>query len=233
MKGQLAEFFSGTDLTSAAQDFASAWVEAYKEFGSVTDAMSEKFQDMVESMINKSLAAKIMQEMLEPVFNQIDTMAQDGLLSTQDIADIAALAQERIPMINEAMTNLMTSLASAGYDVRESTSGFKGISKDYATASEESILGLAAAVNTQNYYISYVPTISENVASILAAMTGGVNPSAPVATDANGDVIPSVQQMVFEHLPSMHTDLYDIKMMLKSVITGKNTTTNPAYIAVK
>ena len=233
MKGQLAEFFSGTDLTSAAQDFASAWIEAYKEFGSVTDAMSEKFQEMVESMINKSLAAKIMQEMLEPVFNQIDTMAKDGLLSTQDIADIAAIAQERIPMINEAMTGLMSSLASAGYDVRESTSGFKGISKDYATASEESILGLAAAVNTQNFYISYVPTISEDVSSILAAMTGGENPMAPVATDENGDVIPSVQMMIWKNLPEMHDDLAAIKRMLSSVITGKTTNTNTAYIAVK
>ena len=233
MRSQLSEFFSGTDLASAAQDFADAWIDAYKEFSSTTDAMSEKFNDMIESMINRSLAAKIMQEMLSPIFSQIDELSKDGLLSTEDIASIAALAQERIPLINDAMTNLMTSLASAGYDVKTQTAGLKGISKDIAGASEESILGLAAAVNTQNFYISYVPVISENVAQILSAMTGGASPTSATATTENGDIIPSVQQMVYDHLPSMDQNMAEMLRLLRSVVTTKNASTNTAYIAVK
>ena len=233
MRTQLSEFFAGTDLTSAAEDFANAWIEAYKEFGSTTDAMSEKFNDMIQSMINRSLAAKIMQEMLQPIFDQIDTMAGDGLLATDEIASIAALAQERIPLINDAMTNLMTSLASAGLDVRTATSGFKGISKDIAGASEESILGLAAGINTQNFYMSYVPTISENVSQILAAMTGGVSPTAPVETNEAGEVLPSVQRMVYDHLPNMDSNLSEILRLFKSVITTKSSSTNTNYVAVR
>lgn len=233
MRTQLSEFFSGTDLTSAAEDFANSWIEAYKEFGSTTDAMSEKFNEMINSMINRSLAAKIMQEMLQPVFDQIDTMAGDGLLATDEIAAISALAQERIPLINEAMTNLMTSLASAGLDVRASTAGFHGISKDIANASEESILGLAAAINTQNFYISYVPTISENVSQILAAMTGGVSPTAPVETNEAGEVLPSVQRMVYEHLPNMDANLSEMLRLFRSVITTKTGSTNTNYVAIK
>ena len=233
MRSQLSEFFTGTDLSSAAQDFADAWIEAYKEFSSTTDAMSEKFNDMIQNMISRSLAAKVMQEMLQPIFDQIDTLSKDGLLSTEDIAEVAALAQERIPMINEAMTNLMTSLAAAGYDVKTQTAGLSGISKGYATASEESILGLAAAVNTQNFYISYVPTISENVAQILAAMTGGVSATSPALTNENGDVIPSVQQMVYDHLPNMDQNLSEMLRLFRSVVTTKNASTNTAYVAVK
>lgn len=233
MQAQLTEFFSGMDLTSAAEDFANAWIEAYKEFGSTTDAMSEKFNEMINNMINRSLAAKIMQEMLQPIFDQIDTMSRDGLLSTEEISSIAALAQERIPLINDAMTNLMTSLASAGLDLRTSTAGFQGISKSIAGASEESILGLAAGINTQNFYMSYVPTISENVAQILAAMTGGVSPTAPVATTETGEVMPSVQQMVYDNLPYMKNDLAEILRLFRSVITTKNSTTQTNYIAVR
>lgn len=195
--------------------------------------MSEKFNDMIQNMINRSLAAKIMQEMLQPIFDQIDTMAGDGLLATDEIAAIAALAQERIPLINDAMTNLMTSLASAGLDVRASTAGFHGISKDIAGASEESILGLAAAINTQNFYISYVPTISENVSQILAAMTGGVSPTAPVETTETGEVLPSVQRMVYDHLPNMDANLAEVLRLVRSVITTKNGTTNTNYVAIK
>lgn len=235
MQTQLSEYFSGTNLTSAAEDFANAWIDAYKEFGSTTDAMSEKFNDMINSMINRSLAAKIMQEMLQPVFDQIDTMARDGLLSTEEIGSIAALAQERIPMINDAMTNLMASLAAAGLDVRTSTAGFKGISKSIAGASEESILGLAAAVNTQNFYMSYVPIINENVAAILSAMTGGAVTGSGVnlETTENGEVMPSVQKMIYDHLPLMDQNLAELLRLVRSVITTKNGSTNTNYVAVK
>ena len=155
------------------------------------------------------------------------------MLSPAEIAAIAALAQERIPLINDAMTNLMTSLASAGLDVRASTAGFHGISKDIAGASEESILGLAAAINTQNFYISYVPTISENVSQILAAMTGGVSPTAPVETTETGEVLPSVQRMVYDHLPNMDANLAEVLRLVRSVITTKNGTTNTNYVAIK
>lgn len=230
MQAQLSEFFSGTDIASAAEDFANAWIEAYKEFGSTADAMSDKFNEMISNMINRSLAAKIMQEMLQPIFDQIDTMSRDGLLSTEEIASIAALAQERIPLINDAMTNLMSSLASAGLDVRTSTAGFHGISKDIAGASEESILGLAAGINTQNFYMSYMPTISENVAQILATMTGGVSPTAPVATTETGEVMPSVQQMIYDNLPNMNTNLSELLRLFRSVVTTKNSRN---YVAIQ
>ena len=234
MQTKLQEFFAGTDITSAAEDFASAWIDAYKEFGSTTDAMSEKFNDMIESMINRSLAAKIMQEMLQPIFDQIDTMSRDGLLSTEEITSIAELAQERIPMINDAMTNLMASLASAGFDVRTSTAGLSGISKSIASASEESILGLAAGINTQNFYMSYMPTISENVAAILAAMGGKSSVmSEGVMGEEVADVMPSVQKMIYDHLPLMDQNLSELLRLVRSVVTTKNGSTNTNYIAVK
>ena len=234
MQGQMQEFFAGTDIYSAAEDFANAWIDAYKEFGSTTDAMSEKFNDMIQNMVNRSLAAKIMQEMLQPIFDQIDTMSRDGLLSTEEISSIAALAQERIPMINDAMTGLMSSLAAAGLDVRTSTAGFKGISKSIAGASEESILGLAAAVNTQNFYMSYVPLINENVASILSAMTGGETTGATgLETTESGEVMPSVQKMIYDHLPLMDQNLSELLRLFRSVITTKSGSTNTNYVAVK
>lgn len=52
----------------------------------------------------------------------------------------------------------------------DSESSLTGISRDIATASEESINGLAAGINTQNYYISHVPGIAANVAAIKMMM---------------------------------------------------------------
>lgn len=181
-EGKLAEHFAGTDLASAARDFAEAWIDAYKEFSNTTDAMSEKFQDMVQSMITESLAARAMQGLLRPIFDAIDDAAESGGdLTAEEIAEISKMASDSIPSINEAMVNLMNQLAAAGLNVRNQASGLTGISKDIATASEESILGLAAGINTQNFYIAQT---NDYVFQILQILRNGAYAAASQATTA-------------------------------------------------
>ena len=181
-EGKLAEHFAGTDLASAARDFAEAWIDAYKEFSNTTDAMSEKFQDMVQSMITESLAARAMQGLLRPIFEAIDDAAESGGdLTAEEIAEISKMASDSIPSINEAMVNLMNQLAAAGLNVRNQASGLTGISKDIATASEESILGLAAGINTQNFYIAQT---NDYVFQILQILRNGAYAAASQATTA-------------------------------------------------
>lgn len=228
MKGQLSEFFAGTDVASAAKEFSDAWIDAYKEFGSTTDAMKESFNDMIQNMITQSVGAKIMQTILQPLFDSIDQMASDGDLSASEIAQIGREAPEYIARINEGMSGLMTSLATAGYDVRQQTAGFTGISRNIAGATEESINGLAAGINTQNFYISYVPTISENVAQILAVLSG--NPS-PKASPSSTTGINAPEYM--QHLPSIDQNLATLLRKVDSVISPNSASTNTHYVAVR
>lgn len=228
MQSQLSEFFAGTDLTSAAKDFATSWIEAYKEFGSTTDAMKERFQDLIESMVTQSLGAKIMQSILQPLFDEIDAMAASGgELTTGEIAKIANEAPMYIGQINDAMTNLMNQLGAAGYNLRQGVGGFTGISRDIAGASEESITGLAAGINTQNFYMSL---ISQNVAAILAAMTGETVEGATGATVPD----PYKEQVLtyMGSLPQMRDDMYAIRTLLERVIKplGTNAT---HYVATR
>lgn len=229
MQGQLAEYFTQTDLASAAKDFASSWIEAYKEFGSTTDAMKEKFQEMVQSMIEQSIGAKIMQTILQPMFDSIDEMAKTGgELSAEEIAKIGQMAPEYIDKINEAMTTMMNQLAAAGYNVRQGVSGLTGISRNIAGASEESITGLAAGINTQNFYMSL---ISQNVAAILQSMTGGeVQGASNVAVP---DTYKETMMEYAMHIPTISQNIADIKSMLNEVIRPTGYTVNKvvhAYI---
>ena len=157
MQSELSEYFLGTDLTSSARDFANAWIEAYKEFGSTTDAMKEKFQDMIQNMIVESFAAKVIQTALSDIFTEIDNMTKDGVLDISEASKIADMTEVAVGNIDVGMTNLMNALSQAGLSVRGMGSNLTGISRDIATASEESILGLATGINTQNFYISQVP----------------------------------------------------------------------------
>lgn len=212
MYGELQEYFLGTSLTSAARDFAQSWIEAYKQFGSTTDAMKEKFADMIQNMIIESLAAKVMKQALEPVFTAIDEYTKDGTgISVDEAVEIARLTSKALDDGNVGVTNLMNTFKQAGLDVRDTTSGLTGISKDIASASEESILGLAAGINTQNFYISQ---IHANVAMIAqwvqmgGMATQGVNVS---------DLI-TMQNQHLSHLPNIAANTAATLMECKNIL---------------
>lgn len=196
---ELSEHFLGTDLTSAARDFAQAWIDAYKEFGSTTDAMKEKFSEMIENMIVESLAAKIVQSQLGEIFDMVEGLSKDGQLSVSDAAHIAEMSKVASENIDVGMTNLMNALEAAGISVRGMGTDLTGISKDIATASEESILGLAAGINTQNFYISQVPP---KLDTIIAILQGGATPVAGVNVQ---DLI-TIQNQHLAYLPNIATN---------------------------
>ncbi len=229
MKGELSRFFTDTDVTSAAEDFATAWIDAYKEFSSTTDAMKEKFDDMVQAMITKSLAAKITQSVLQPLFDQIDEMAEDGQLSAEEIAQIANQTTAYTNQMNDALTSLAVQLAAAGYNIRRSAGNFTGIKRDIANASEESINGLAAGINTQN---SYMQLISQNVAAILAVLAGGAEVSGPAGAAAVTDPYKDQMLQYVSSLPQMRDDIAAMRSMWEKVIRPIGTSATH-YVATR
>ena len=231
MKHQLSEFFSGTDLTSAAEDFAKSWIDAYREFSSTTSAMKEKFKEMIDNMVVNSLAGQVMQNILKPVFDAIDEYSKDGALTEKEIANIAAMSVAKTEEINTAMTALMERLTSAGVNIRATGSSLSGISKDIAGASEESINALASGINTQNFYMSYMPNIDRNVAAILVAIQGGTTPNTVAAPQTT-----SVQfgdETFRGQMSRIDENVAGIYQMIRSVITPKSANINTHCVGTK
>ena len=210
---ELQEYLAGTDITSAARDFASAWIDAYKEFGSMTDAINEKFADMIQNMIVEGIGAELVRNILQPIYDSIGEATKDGFIDAKEIADIANSVPGATQEINNAMNILMESLKNAGYDIRQQTTGLTGISKDIATASEESILGLAAGINTQNFYISQ---IHANVTAILSKMGG--SPVASGGVDVKALV--EIQNQHLAYLPVIAQHTADILVRCERAATA-------------
>ena len=232
LKKSFAETLTGSDITRAAQEFASAWIEAYKVFGDTTGAIKEKFKEMIDNMVTNSLAAQLAKKALGPVFQIIDDMREEAF-TPQEIAAVAKLGAERTKLLNEWLSNLMAELSAVGVNMRGTGSSLSGISKDIAGASEESILGLAAGINTQNYYMSFVPTISSNVAAIVGLLGGtavdGQQPSAAATATAT----PFGDEIFRGQMSRIDENLAEVRSMLKSVITPKAASTTTHVVAIK
>lgn len=229
MQGQLAEHFAGTDVTSAARNFAKSWFDAYREFGNTTAAIREKFKEMIDNMIVESVAGQIMKNILEPIYNAIDTLAEEGF-NEQEIASIAEQTEAATAEINTAMAALVQRLAAAGINMRDTAGGFSGIAREFAGASEQDINGLAAGINTQNFYMSYVPTISADVAAIRAAITGTATPTVNPVT---GEEPQFGDELFRGQMSRIDANIADLKNMMASVITLPGTRTNSKVIAVQ
>lgn len=197
MYGSLSEHFLGTDLTSAARDFASAWIDAYKEFANTTDAMKEKFHDMIQNMIVESLIAKVMERALEPVFTMVDNMGDSDFYSNSFWSQLMTEMNKATEKGVVGAQNIMGMLESIGINSRDTGTGLTGISRDIASASEESILGLAAGINTQNFYISQVPT---KLDTIIGLLRGG---SAVVDSGVNVQDLITIQNQHLSYLPTI------------------------------
>lgn len=175
MKGKVAEQFVGSDITSAARDFANAWIDAKKSFESTTDAMEEKFKDMVQNMIVETLAGAVIERALQPFYNAVEYLRKDGDFSAEDIATAAKVGMEAMKEANAGMEVLWEQLKAAGLDVNEfltdKKDGYTGIAKDVAGATSEEINAVASIGNTVMYHTSFLPLIYQQ---LVARAGGGV-----------------------------------------------------------
>jgi hypothetical protein len=189
--------------------------------------MKAKFQDMIQNMIVESFAARVIQTALEPIFDSIDNMTKDGVLDMSEASKIANMTEVAVGNIDVGMNNLMNALAQAGLSVRGMGSNLTGISRDIATASEESILGLAAGINTQNFYISQVPTKLDTIIGLLRgenAMQG--------STITLQDLV-TMQNQHLSHLPSIAQHTAETVAECKAIVVETRRTANALERVIK
>lgn len=221
-------FFAGADLASTAESFADAWLSAYEEFGDTSTAIEERMTEMVQTLMKKAALSGIAQNILG---NWYASLADVKDWNAQTIAEKWKEAMALVNPMVEGMQVFANSMQAEGVSLRNTVGQFTGISRDIAGASEESINGLAAGINTQNFYMSFMPLIHENVAQILTYMTGG-NTVTP-ATQTGIEGMPSVQKMVYDHLPYIDANINSLLQLVKSVISPKSAATATHYVSIK
>ncbi len=217
LQESLTEHFLGTDHTSAAKEFAQAWIEAKATFASTTDAIKSKYKDMIKSIVVEGAAAKIIDSILKPMWDKMD-----GILSNSDIngaIDYLIKGMDTfITQANSGMNVLWESLKAKGYNVSQlfgdSDSSTSGIAKEVSSATSEEINALAAGINTQNFYISHVPTISENVMAIRKYFEAGGVVNTGVTVDNT-----ALQNEAMSHYAAIENNTAASVRELQNIVT--------------
>ena len=209
MQTEISERMLGTDLASAARNFADAWIEAYKEFGNTADAIGQKFSEMIDKMVAESVIAGVMRSALEPVFTMIDNMEKNDFYNPNFWQKLGAAVESATEDADAGAANAMKMLEAMGINIREMGQGMTGISKDIATASEESILGLAAGINTQNFYISQIHAAVLRMEMLMQSGAGG---------GVNIQDLVTIQNQHLAYLPNIAANTANTLAECKSIL---------------
>lgn len=231
LSAAITEEMAGTDLTSAAKEFAEAWLDAYLEFGNTTDAIKEKFKDMMKNMVVNSVLARVVQQKLKPIFDYIDNQLYDkegnmiGSLDT--VWSMMKAVTDTLPGELEA---IYTNMGSWAGELRATEGELTGISKGVAQASEESVVTLSGYANSILYYHVQEAT---DIAAIRAILEGKTlvttNTSQPSSENGSVNIgqLISLQQdllaqvvLIKNDTGAIREDITDIKDTLKSVVSG-------------
>lgn len=231
LSAAITKEMAGTDLTSAAKEFAEAWLDAYLEFGNTTDAIKEKFKDMMKDMIVNSVLARVVQQKLKPIFDYIDNQLYDKegnmIGSLETVWNMMKAVTDTLPDELEA---IYTNMGSWAGELRATEGELTGISKGVAQASEESVVTLSGYANSILYYHVQEAT---DIAAIRAILEGKTlvttNTSQPSSENGSVNIgqLISLQQdllaqvvLIKNDTGAIREDITDIKDTLRSVVSG-------------
>ena len=78
---QVGGFGSEANFKSAAQQFADAWVDAYKEGSNALEALNQTFSDFVDNLIKKQVMMNVAEQIIRPILDSFDDLTSETVVS--------------------------------------------------------------------------------------------------------------------------------------------------------
>ena len=187
LQDDLSAHFTGKSRTDAARQMAQSWVEARSSLSDTFAAIKSDYAEMIKNMIVEGAAARVIENALTPMWNQMDKMLADNNIEGA-IDSLVNGMDDALNAANNGMEVLWQALEARGYDMKQligdTDSSYTGIKREVAGATSEEMNANTAALNTQNYYLSQVPGMAVNLAAIRQMMENGNTSSLPSASAA-------------------------------------------------
>lgn len=187
LQDDLSAHFTGKSRTDAARQMAQSWVEARSSLSDTFAAIKSDYAEMIKNMIVEGAAARVIENALTPMWNQMDKMLADNNIEGA-IDSLVNGMDDALNAANNGMEVLWQALEARGYDMKQligdTDSSYTGIKREVAGATSEEMNANTAALNTQNYYLSQVSGMAVNLAAIRQMMENGNTSSLPSASAA-------------------------------------------------
>lgn len=179
---QLGGFGSEANYKAAAQAFADAWFDAYKEGSNALDALNEKFEEYIQNLIKKQLMLRVAQKYLKPLLEMVDKSLEEGSdggmkLTDQELAAINKLGDSTMKQLEEAFKNVTDSIgfvSKAKDNLSDLQQGIQAVTETTAKSLEGLLGSMRYYLATQQADVRIIrDTLLERLGTIAQQQAGG------------------------------------------------------------
>lgn len=166
---ELGGFGSGSAVKDAAEDFVSAWLEAYKETGDGLEALEEKMDEFIQNMIVKQLSLKVTESFIKPITDKIDKALEgDSNLDADEAQDIYDTWDKIKGNLNNTLLDLIEGLGDLAPEAG-SASELSGLQKGIQSVTEETAGIIEGYLNSIRFFVSDSNIQLQTIASFFSA----------------------------------------------------------------
>lgn len=171
---ELGGFGSGADMKSAAEEFASAWLEAYKETGDGLTALEDKWDEYINNVIMKQLALRGIEKFLEPIMKNLNNMiGSDSYLSNDELEALKKQIEETMPALNEYFKTITENF---GVPITGGEDNGSTLNKGIQGVTEETANVIEAYLNSMRYFVADTNMVINNFFAAFTSLDPLQNP---------------------------------------------------------
>lgn len=174
----LGGFGSKSNIKSAAEDFVSAWVDAFNETEDGLAGLEEHMDEFLENAVKKQLLLRLSQQYISPLLQKFDQMfaesSPEGEVMTKEELDAwKRLYKENSEAFDEKAKAYMEALGITGGTNKE---GLDGLTKGIQGVTEDTAEVVAAITESIRFFVADTNVLLHNFELHLVAPDDMVNP---------------------------------------------------------
>lgn len=174
----LGGFGSKSNTKSAAEDFVSAWVDAFKETEDGLAGLEEHMDEFLENAVKKQLLLRLSQQYITPLLKEFDQMFAESspmgeIMTKEELEAWKRLYNEYSEAFDEKAKAYMEAIGVTGGTNKE---GLDGLTKGIQGVTEDTAEVVAAITESIRFFVADTNVLLHNLELHLVAPEDMANP---------------------------------------------------------
>lgn len=174
----LGGFGSKSNTKSAAEEFVSTWVDAFKEAGDGLAGLEEQMDEFVENAVKKQVLLRLSKKYVEPLLTAFDQMFAESspggeVMTKEELDAWKRLYKENSEAFDEKAKAYMEAIGVTGGTNKE---GLDGLTKGIQGVTEDTAEVVAAITESIRFFVADTNVLLHNFELHLVAPEDMANP---------------------------------------------------------
>lgn len=198
---ELGGFGSQANYKSAAEAFASTWVDAFNEGSDSLEALNEKFDEYFNNLLTKQITQRASEKFIEPILESIDKAVAQGSeggnngldVTANELAEIKKMKDQNLEAYNEYLKKMFEMLGVNP----TGTSNISSLQQGIQSVTEATAQALESIINSIRYYLATQQADVRVIKDTLLQRLGGL---ASQSGDSSNNIMVSLMQQQVGYL---------------------------------